>query len=112
MMDHINEWFACAVGGVSPARPGYEEIRIKPSTMSLTDSARYSLETIRGIVKSQWARKRNDSTLNVTIPANTAAKIYLPSLNRAGVTIREGATTICNNGISCGNVAGVRYEGV
>ena len=57
MMDHINEWFASSVGGISPARPGYEEIQIRPSTLSLTDSAHYSLETIRGAIKSHWTKQ-------------------------------------------------------
>jgi alpha-L-rhamnosidase len=112
MMDHINEWFANSVAGIIPAKPGYEEISIRPSVMANTTSAQYSLETIRGTVVSNWTKNGNNWALNVTIPANSTAKVYIPTFGCNGVTITEGTTLIWNNGSSSGTVTGVSYYGL
>lgn len=112
MMDHVNEWFAGSVAGITPNKPGYEEIRIRPSVMTKTTSGQYSIETMRGIVSTNWTKNGGNWTLNVTIPANSTAKVSIPTFGYTGVTITEGTTTIWNDGSSSGSVTGVSYYGL
>jgi len=64
--------------GIEPLEPGYSKIRIKPQPGSL-ETAEIKHPTIRGDVIVSFNNKPNESfELNVTIPANMKADIYLP----------------------------------
>jgi alpha-L-rhamnosidase len=64
--------------GVEPIEPGFSKIRIRPQPASL-EWARLKLPTIKGTV---WVDFRQGPgrffALNVNIPANTTAVVYLP----------------------------------
>jgi alpha-L-rhamnosidase len=112
MMDHVNEWFAGSVGGINIIKPGYEEISIKPSAMTDTVSAKYSLETVRGTVSLGWTKSANAWSLKIVMPANSKAKVFIPTFGLNGVTITEGSTKIWNNGSTSGGVIGVSCSGL
>ncbi len=64
--------------GVQPIEPGFSKIQIKPQVSSMK-SGRLDLPTIRGTVHVDFKSVKDVSfILNVCIPANTLAKIYLP----------------------------------
>ena len=63
--------------GIEPLEPGFKEIRIKPQPGSLKE-AELKLPTIRGDIKSSFTNDENGLALQVEIPANTTAQVYLP----------------------------------
>ena len=68
------------VMGVQPLEPGFGKIQIKPQPGTLK-SASLKMATIRGTIHVDFeAVKETSFVLNVRIPANTQAKIYLPRL--------------------------------
>ena len=65
--------------------------------------AKASFASIRGTIVSEWAFDEAGFTLNVTIPANTTARVYLPLLQNADsdktkeLAELEGATVLVEN---------------
>jgi alpha-L-rhamnosidase len=114
MNNVIPEWICGCLVGITSAEPGFEEVSIKPTTSTayVPDSVSYTLETVRGVVISSWARRDDKYNLNVTIPANSAAKVYVPTLGLNNVVISEGGTILWNNGEVAGTADGISYHGI
>ena len=79
MFGSVDEWFYRSLLGINPAAPGFEKIIIKPQPAGDLSWAKGSYNSIRGIIVSDWKLNGNDFTLNVSIPENTKATVYIPS---------------------------------
>jgi alpha-L-rhamnosidase len=79
MFGSVDEWFYRSLLGINPAAPGFEKFIIKPQPAGDLSWAKGSYNSIRGIIVSDWKLNANDFMLNVSIPANTKATIYIPS---------------------------------
>lgn len=77
----IGDWMYRTIAGINSvaADPGYKTIVIAPKPGGKLTKASAELETMYGTVKSAWVLENNILKLEVTIPANTKAKIVLPS---------------------------------
>src|SRR5215210_5639621 len=78
MFGSIDEWFYRSLLGINPAAPGFEKIIIKPQPVADLTWAKGSYNSIRGVILSDWKLDGNEFALNVFIPANTQAIIYVP----------------------------------
>lgn len=68
--------------GIEPLTPGYATMRIKPQPSSLR-TASITVPTIKGDVSVSFDNVQGKSfTLDVCIPANTTAEVWLPRLNK------------------------------
>lgn len=68
--------------GIEPLEPGFRKIRIKPQPGSL-ESAEIKHPTIQGDIFVKFENIPGESfRLDVKIPANTTAEIYLPNISR------------------------------
>ncbi|SDC27361.1 alpha-L-rhamnosidase [Paenibacillus sp. UNCCL117] len=77
----LSSWFYKHVAGISPLKPGYEEIKIKPFIPDDMSSASAQIQTVRGMVKSSWQKNGTELVLHVVIPPNATAKVYVPSVD-------------------------------
>ena len=69
--------------GIEPIEPGFGKIRIKPQPASLRQAA-IKVPTIRGDIKVSFVNQPQESfSLEVEIPGNTTAEVYLPWLGRS-----------------------------
>jgi alpha-L-rhamnosidase len=59
-----------------------------------------SHKSMYGEIRSHWRREANRIELDVTVPANTGATIFVPANNPAGVT---------ESGVPAGKAKGVRF---
>lgn len=76
--------------GIEPLEPGFSKIRIKPQPASL-EQAEIKCPTVRGDVLMSFKNKPQQSFfLNLTIPANTTAEIYLPFWSKSQKVIQNG----------------------
>ena len=74
----VAEWmFMYAVTDTEDA--GYKNIIIKPAITKEMDFIEGSYKCINGLIKSSWKSKKNTVVMDVTVPANTKAKIYVPT---------------------------------
>jgi alpha-L-rhamnosidase len=66
--------------------PGYKHIKIQPHPGGGLTKAAATLQTYYGPVSSSWTINGNDLTLEVEIPANTTADIYIPAASASAIT--------------------------
>ena len=88
MLGHIMQWFYEGLGGIKQADGsyGYKQIIIKPEQVGDISFVNTSEETVYGTISSQWKKEGTVFSLDVEIPANTTAIIYLPAANESAVT--------------------------
>jgi len=82
----IGRWLFGTVAGIDTDGPGYKRIIIRPMPGGGLDHAKASYKSIYGKIVSDWRIKGSTFTLNVTIPANTTATIYVPAGDIESVT--------------------------
>ncbi|HMP84495.1 MAG TPA: alpha-L-rhamnosidase C-terminal domain-containing protein, partial [Verrucomicrobiota bacterium] len=102
MLGQITEWFYAHLCGISsdPNGPGFKKIIIAPTPVGDLKWARATYDSMRGPVAVRWDRNGDAFKLNVTIPANTTATVYLPA--KAADSVRE-------SGVEAGSSAGVKF---
>lgn len=74
--------------GVEPLAPGFAVARIRPQPGGL-DSARVQVPTIRGPITVAWFSGGDGYRLEVTIPANMEAEVWLPGSDPARLSEGE-----------------------
>jgi alpha-L-rhamnosidase len=81
-------WFHTGLAGIrpDPAAPGFKRIVIRPAVVGDLTWVKSSYRSIHGLIVCNWARKDGAFTLDVTIPANTTATVYVPSRRAQSVT--------------------------
>ncbi|HUL51933.1 MAG TPA: family 78 glycoside hydrolase catalytic domain, partial [Opitutaceae bacterium] len=90
MLGQINEWFYHDLAGIQPdpEGPGFKRIIIRPAIVGDLTWVRAAYDSIRGRVVSEWKRTGRRLALNVTIPPNTTATVFVPAVDP--VTVRVG----------------------
>lgn len=74
----IGEWMYKKLAGINIIEAGYKKFSIKPMFMKGITWADASYESVYGTIRSAWKCENNVITVDITIPANTTADIYLP----------------------------------
>lgn len=84
----VGEWLYRFVAGIDldPDVPGYKHFIIHPYPGSDLTDARAVYVSINGNIASHWRKESDRFFLTVTIPANTTAKVYVPSDKGTPVT--------------------------
>jgi alpha-L-rhamnosidase len=87
----IGTWFYHSLAGIrrDPSAPGFQRILIKPETVNDLTWVKAHHETLHGRIVSEWRRDVGQLTMNVTIPPNTTATVFVPA-NQAGDVIECG----------------------
>lgn len=90
MLGQIMEWFYHDLAGIraDPDGAGFKRIIIRPAVVGDLTWVNCSYDSIRGRIASRWKREGNRFTLEVTIPANTTATVWVPAKHPRQV--REG----------------------
>jgi alpha-L-rhamnosidase len=80
MMGQIDEWFFASLAGIrsNTKKPGFQHLVIHPEVTGDMTFVKASYETLYGKVTVDWKREAKDFTLNITIPVNCTADVYLP----------------------------------
>jgi hypothetical protein len=81
----VGQWMFETIGGIKTEGPGYESIVIRPRLGGKLNWAVVRYESIRGMISVDWKKKDDRLFLNVTVPANTTAKVYVPAASAEGV---------------------------
>ena len=90
MMGQIDEWFFNSLVGIRPyaasefgnqqndSKQGYQKFVIAPEPVGDLKFVKSSYETLYGTIVVNWTRQNGTFTLNVSVPVNTTAVVYLP----------------------------------
>jgi len=73
------EWLYDSVAGINwdPDYPGYKHILIRPIVGGGLTSANATIGSPYGNITSAWSLREGNLILNVTIPTNTTATVYI-----------------------------------
>ena len=115
MFATIDEFFYSYLAGIKGPdyygsgfmTPGFRSIEIKPHILGDLTSASASIKTVRGRLSSSWKRKGNSIILEVTIPANSQARVSMPKVALGKITVEESGKTIWKNGSYFDGVEGI-----
>jgi alpha-L-rhamnosidase len=113
----VCEWMFTGLAGIDSDGPGYRRILIRPTVPSLTSNpdqkpiewVRAHYDSIQGRIGSSWKRSADGLKLDVLIPANTTATVYLPGLDPNSTPI---ASSIRESGQPLADVPGVKLAGM
>ena len=81
-------WFYQGLAGIRPdeSGPGFKKILIKPAVVGDLTWVKCGYDSIHGRIVSNWKRDGEKLTMEMTIPINTTATVYVPAKDAAGVT--------------------------
>lgn len=90
----VCEWMFKTLTGIRTAGPGFQKIIIQPNPPAPGSNAQHqpihwvraSYDSIHGMIKSGWKLEGDQFHLNVTIPANTTATVFLPTDSIKSIT--------------------------
>ncbi|HVU56557.1 MAG TPA: family 78 glycoside hydrolase catalytic domain [Puia sp.] len=76
----IGDWMYQVMAGIDTyaAYPGYKKIKLMPHPGGGLTYVNASLQTYYGLVSSVWKQLNGKFLLDVTVPVNTTADIYIP----------------------------------
>jgi alpha-L-rhamnosidase len=86
MFGSIDEWFYRSLLGINAAAPGFKKIIIKPQPAGGINWAKGSYQSVMGVIKSDWKKEGDKFSLQVSLPANTNAAIFIPSKQNSVIT--------------------------
>jgi alpha-L-rhamnosidase len=69
-----------------PDRPGFRHSIIRPYPVAGLTSVKASHKTMYGALSSSWKHENGQFTLDVVIPANTTATVWVPAKDAATIT--------------------------
>lgn len=92
MFGSVGEWFYRSLLGINAAAPGFKKIIIKPQPVSGLLFAKGSYNSAYGRIISDWRIDENKFRLNIIIPVNTVAEIWIPIKNAKNIS--EGGKPI------------------
>lgn len=90
-MGDISAWMYNVLAGINldKEQPGFQNIIIKPHFVKDLQWVKGEYNSVRGLIKSEWKRKRDDIELSVTIPAGSTATIYADREYKVGSGIHQ-----------------------
>ncbi len=94
MYGSVIRWFYQAVAGIYPdvENPGFKNVIIKPALCGDLSFASADYNSINGKITSNWKLRDGDFHLNIEIPANSTATVFIPAESQAKIT--EGGKDI------------------
>ncbi len=100
----VGEWLFRHVAGIEldPEVPGFQRFVLRPFIGKGLDFARAIYRTMHGEIASEWTRAGGKLTWTVRIPANTTARVFVPS---------EPGTGVTENGLPVEKAEGLRVIG-
>jgi alpha-L-rhamnosidase len=95
-------WFYRAILGIrnDTAQPGFRHFIIKPEMVSEVTWAKGHFDSPYGRIVSNWKREGRKLTMEVTIPANTTATVFVPA---------KDVTSVVESGKPVAKAKGVKF---
>jgi len=94
------EWMFSSMAGIDTDGPGFKKLIIRPTPGEGITWVKCSYDSINGRIVSNWQRDGGKLTMDVTVPANTTATVYVPAKDANGVT---------ESGQPTGKTVGVKF---
>lgn len=88
----VCEWMFSNAAGIQQTQAGFDHFDIKPEIDPKSGAGRISdlkatFHTMHGDIVSAWKKESDHLTMQVTVPVNTAANIYVPAESADQLTV-------------------------
>ena len=100
MSGQIMEWFYHDLAGIQSAQPGFKQFTIKPAIVGDLTWVKSHYDSPYGRLASNWKREGSKLSMDVTIPGNTTATVFVPA---------KDATVVTESGKPVDQAAGVKF---
>ena len=74
----IGDWMYRKIGGINQTKAGYRRFYVKPMFVRGIEEVRTELESPYGKIVSCWSCRNGKIRVEVSVPANTRAELFLP----------------------------------
>jgi alpha-L-rhamnosidase len=88
----VYQWMAENIGGIRADEVAYKKIVIKPQPGGKLTWAKTGYQSIRGQIATEWKKEKGQLAMDIAIPANTSATVYIPAVSVDSV--KEGGKAI------------------
>ncbi len=107
----VGEWYYGYLAGIRPDPdiPGFKRIIIAPQPVGDLAWAEAKVETAYGTVKSRWDKTDGRLILKLSLPANTAGWLRVPTDGKTEPTIEEGGQVLMQNGKAVAEIEGIKF---
>jgi len=102
-VNNIAGWMYRSPGGIRPGSPGFKNIIIKPSIVGDLHWVNCSFQSVYGEIVSNWQKRGKQVIMNITVPCNSTATVYIPA---------EDAANITESGHPVEEVDGIKFLGM
>jgi alpha-L-rhamnosidase len=99
----VSEWLFTQAAGIDTDGPGFQRMVIRPEIVTGEGGLNWvkaSYRSIRGEIRSAWKRSDGRFDLEVTVPGNCRATVYVPA---------QTAATVTEGGMPAKDADGVRF---
>ena len=79
------EWMFSSLAGIDTDGPGFKKLTIRPTPGEGITWVKASYDSINGRIVSNWATEGDKLTMDITIPINATATVYMPAKDAATV---------------------------
>ncbi|HTQ12048.1 MAG TPA: family 78 glycoside hydrolase catalytic domain [Fimbriimonadaceae bacterium] len=81
MLGHIMEWFFADLVGIDPDpfQPGFKSFIIRPRPVPQVDWAKATYDSIRGPIACSWKIENGKFSMDLDVPANCTARVFMPA---------------------------------
>lgn len=94
MLGDLLIWYYENLAGIKAAVPGFKEIVMKPEMIDGLNEVNASYQSVMGQIKSHWMKSGTSFKWDISIPANTVARISIPA--KSAKEILEGKEKAIN----------------
>ncbi|MEV0714836.1 family 78 glycoside hydrolase catalytic domain [Asanoa sp. NPDC050611] len=87
ILAQIEEWFQSGVAGIrsAPGAVAYDRLVFQPKAVGDLTYAKGSYGTPKGVARSAWTKSDRRFELTVTVPTNTTAEVWVPTVEGRSV---------------------------
>jgi alpha-L-rhamnosidase len=91
LVGDLTTWMYEYLAGIQadPKNPAFKHIVMKPHPVGDLQYVKASYDSIQGMILSDWKIEEGEFIWNITIPANTRATVYLPSVKLNTMRIND-----------------------
>lgn len=109
----VGRWLYESLGGINidPREPGFKKSVIRPQPVDALQWVRCEYQSMYGRIRSAWRREGGRFLLDVSVPANTSARLFLPTGGDGHDSISEGGKTIVESGRPVPGITDIRVVG-
>lgn len=95
----VNEWLFGNAAGLKVGKAGYRTFTIKPELTSPgLNYVKAAYQSINGRIETSWKKEGNTVHLQITVPVNTVATVFIPTTQPATV-LADGKVIKTNSAI-------------